>query len=438
MQTLADLTATELLDLLSKRKCSAEEIVESCIERVRCTEPVVRAFVEIDEEGALKQARECDRAGPVGLLHGIPFVVKDTVDVAGLHCSWGTQIHRSRVPEKDAVVVQRLRAAGAVILGTTVTTEYAMAKAGPTTNPHDRSRTPGGSSSGSGAAVAARMVPIAIGTQTLGSIIRPASFCGVFGLKPTFGAVPVEGTMPLSSHLDHVGPMARRIADIRLAFQVMSGADVARADSAGQELNRLPSATRVLRVEDPFPDRIEPPTRQALDRAQDCFKAAGCRVADVELPKRFTGLIECFQTIVFHDMAKNHGADRDRYEDQMSKRFLEIVDSGRRVSAALYEAALTEANYYRSYVVELLGEGTVILAPSTDGVAPPLSDATGDQKLQSLWSVTGVPSFAVPCGKVSSLPIGVQVVAAPRCEDLCLGASLVIESRFGVPALDQT
>jgi Asp-tRNA(Asn)/Glu-tRNA(Gln) amidotransferase A subunit family amidase len=135
-------------------------------------------------------------------------------------------------------------------------------------------------------------------------------------------------------------------------------------------------------------------------------------------------------------MAKNHGADRDRYEDQLSKRFLEIVDSGRRVSAAVYEAALTEANYYRSYVVELLREGTVILAPSTDGVAPPLSDATGDQKLQSLWSVTGVPSLAVPCGKVSGLPIGVQIFAVPRCEELCLSASTVIESRLGVPAPD--
>src|SRR4029079_6172457 len=221
MPELADLSACELRELQARKKCSAEEIVRSCFAKVRTLEPTVKAFVDIQEERALTEAQKMDRSPPPGPLHGIPVAVKDTVDVAGVRCVWGTEIHAERVPTRDATVVRRLRECGAVIIGTTVATECAIAMTGLTPNPHDASRSPGGSSSGSGAAVAARMVPIAVATQSVGSIIRPSSYCGVFGLKPSKGAISTEGVMPISKRLDHVGPMARSIADIALACSAM-------------------------------------------------------------------------------------------------------------------------------------------------------------------------------------------------------------------------
>jgi Asp-tRNA(Asn)/Glu-tRNA(Gln) amidotransferase A subunit family amidase len=426
---LADLSATELRHLLSRRDCSAADIVASCLKRIREREPVVKAFVDLDEEGAIAQAKACDRIPGKGVLHGIPVAVKDTVDVAGMRCTWGTPIYADRVPTKDAAVVRRLREAGAVIVGSTVTTGYAIARAGPTTNPHNPAHTPGGSSSGSGAAVAARMVPIAVATQSVGSIIRPSIFCGVFGLKPTLGAISTAGAMPLSPRLDHVGPMARTVEDIALTSAVMFGrepGDPGGMKIAPPQLPALPPSTRVLRVDGPLSDRIEAPTAAALDRAQRALEGAGLRVTAVDLPDRFSRLIACYETIIFRDLAERHGADYDQHADRMSERFREIIQVGRATTQDTYDAAVADAAFYRAHILELLAGDTVILTPATDGSAPKVSDRTGEQKLQSLWTVTGVPSLATPCGKVDGLPVGVQLVAAPGREDLALAAARLV------------
>ncbi len=426
---LADLSATELRHLLSRRDCSAVDIVASCLKRIREREPVVKAFVDLDEEGAVAQAKACDRIPAQGVLHGIPVAVKDTVDVAGMRCTWGTPIYADRVPATDAAVVRRLREAGAVIVGTTVTTEYAIAHAGPTTNPHNPAHTPGGSSSGSGAAIAARMVPIAVATQSVGSIIRPSIFCGVFGLKPTLGAISTAGAMPLSPRLDHVGPMARTVEDIALATEVMfgrEGGDAGGVEIAPPRLRALPPSTRVLRVDGPLSDRIEAPTAAALDRAQRALEGAGLQVSAVDLPDRFSRLIACYETIIFRDLAERHGADYDKHAHRMSERFREIIQAGRATTQDAYDAAVADAAFYRAHILELLAGDTVILTPATDGSAPKVSDRTGEQKLQSLWTVTGVPSLATPCGKVGGLPVGVQLVAAPGREDLALAVARVV------------
>jgi len=437
MTELADLSAFELHELQKQKKCSAEEIIRSCLDKVRALEPTIKAFMDIQEERAIAEARKLDQTPSSGKargqLHGIPIAVKDTVDVAGMRCGWGTEIHAKRVPAADATVVRHLRECGAVVIGTTVTTEYAIAKAGPTTNPHDPSKSPGGSSSGSGAAVAARMVPIAVATQSVGSIIRPSSYCGVFGLKPTKGTISAEGVMPISERLDHVGPMARTVADIGLACSAMFEPDHG-ADTVFP-VKPLADGAHVLRIDGPLQERIEPPTAEALERAQKAFEDAGLTVTEVELPERFSQLISCYETIVFRDLAVNHKSDLERFGKYMSPRLHEIMSFGLNATPTQYAQALEDADYYRGYIGQLLAGPTIILAPATDGYAPVLSDRTGEQKLQSLWTVAGVPSLATPCGKLDGLPLGVQIIAASGRDDLALAAAQLIERVYGRASL---
>ena len=425
-QVLSSLSATELTSRLNAGRCSAEEVTRSCLEKIAELDPQVRAFVDFNPDDAVRQAKALDKRGLSGPLHGIPVAVKDTVDVAGLRCTLGTSIYKDRRPAADSLVVKRLRDAGAVIIGTTVTTEYAMARAGPTRNPHNAAHTPGGSSSGSGAAVAALMVPLAVATQSVGSIIRPSTFCGIFGLKPTRGAIDTSGTMPLSPFLDSIGPMARTVDDISLASQVMFNPEYA----GNAVIGPASKPRRALRLDGPLQERIEPPTWEALKRAQSLFEANGIAVEHLTLPESFRGLINCYETIVFRDLARNHGGDRDRFPDQVSDRFRKIIDDGRAISDSTYDAAIADAGRYREEILKQLTPDTIIFTGATDGSAPLYSEETGQQKLQGLWTLAGVPSLAVPCGKVDGLPVGVQLIAPDSHEHVVLEAGRLFETNF--------
>jgi Asp-tRNA(Asn)/Glu-tRNA(Gln) amidotransferase A subunit family amidase len=401
---------------------TAEQLVGAALDRIRRRDPQIRAFVHFDDDGALEAARACDRekGGRCGPLHGVPVAVKEVFDVAGWPCPWGTPIHKRRVPTQDAPVVKRLKDAGAVIVGNVVSTEYAIARPGPTVNPHDAMRTPGGSSSGPAAAVAAGMVPMALGSQTIGSIVRPSLYCGVFGLKPTRGAIDPAGNMILSEHLDHVGPIARYVDDIALAFSVL-----AKSPPEGEGPARL----RVIHALGPFQSRVEKGTRVALERAKNAFAKTGIVVEELTLPAMFDGAWDDLQILLQFGIARHHGQDRDRAGDLMSERVRELIDAGRAIGEAEHTVALLRQEACRRELVKLFEPGVVVLAAAVDGVAPKRNDVdTGAPHLQALWTYAGLPTLAVPCGTLDGLPVGVQIVCGPGRESRILGAARRIES----------
>lgn len=438
---LTSLSACAAASAIRRGELGCEELVLAFLNRIARWEPQVHAFTDLDPDRAIEQARALDRqrGNRDGLLYGVPVAIKESFDVAGLRCTWGTPIHRERRPERDAQAVRRLRAAGAVVLGTTVCTEYTIAAAGPTLNPHDRNRTPGGSSSGSAAAVAARMAPLALGTQAVGSIVRPAIYCGVYGLKPTREAISTKGLMPVSRHLDHPGPMANSVEDLALACRVLFWRDQHDPASVGMPLpdaaEEMPS--RILLVEGPLRSRIEPATYFALGRATQLLseKAGDMRLRKVALPDDFDRAEDAIWTILSRDLARNHGIDRDRSGAHMSERLRSVIDRGRGTTQQEYDAALDQAARYRNYLLQLLESDSVILAPATDGVAPPLTEGTGSPALQGLWTLVGFPALAVPCCRFEGLPIGVQLIARPGRESLLFSTARMLVEMPGADRL---
>jgi Asp-tRNA(Asn)/Glu-tRNA(Gln) amidotransferase A subunit family amidase len=414
---------------------TSERLVSACIARIGEREPLVRAFVDLQPEQALARARELDRRRPEAHehLYGVPVAVKEAFDVEGFHCGWGTRIHTGRVASKDAAVVARLKAAGAVIIGTAVSTEYAIAAAGPTTNPHDPRRSPGGSSSGSAAAVASEMVPLALGSQSIGSIVRPSIYCGVLGLKPTRGAISTRGCMPLAQELDHVGPIARHVEDIALACRVAFGydpLDPVSVEVTPPDLDTAPPITNVLQVTGPLRDRVQEASSEAIQRATAAFRRSGVPVKTVDLPEDFDRIEDCIFTLLCRGIAAHHGADYDRHAELMSQRMRELVVRGRNIDSAEHAAAIDYARDLTNTLMQLLEPGTVIVNIATDGIAPALAEGTGSPLLQGLWTVTGLPALAVPCGAAGGMPIGIQLAAAPGQESLLLSAGKVLQQNL--------
>ncbi len=397
----------------------AVEAMRECIERIEALDPQIHAFVDFRADWALQQARAADDHGDRRRpLHGIPVAVKEVFDVAGMQCNWGTPIHAGRVPSRDAPVVNTLRSLGAIVVGTTVSTEYAIAAAGPTVNPHDSRRTPGGSSSGSAAAVAAGMVPLALGSQSIGSVVRPATYCGVWGLKPTKGVLSTRGVMVLSEQLDHVGLFARSGADMEYAWRALCQDDIAQ---------RMPSSLRVLGVSGPLRQRVQPASETALNRARALIRDAGLENAAFAAPDSFEQVEGHIFTILCRDMARHHGDDRRQFGAHMSARVRELIDRGSGISDDAYGEALAQAEAYREILLrELDIPGTVMLAAATDSTAPLMEEGTGSPLLQALWTLTGLPVLAVPCGEVGGLPVGVQLIAAPGQETLLFQVGSVL------------
>ncbi len=420
--SLTVLTATEAASGIAQGAISAEDYTRACLERIAAVEDGIGAFAHLDPEHALRQARACDEwrqsGKPIGPLHGVPVAIKDIIDTADYPTECGSAFLTGRRPSADATVVTRLRAAGAVIIGKTVTTEFAYFHPGKTRNPHNREHTPGGSSSGSAAAVAAGMVPLAIGTQTNGSIIRPASFCGVFAAKPTHGLVPRTGVLPLSHNLDHVGPYARSIEDLALILDVIAGYDPEDSDSrplGARDFRRIgseqfPLPPRFAFVRTPVWDKAEAYTR-------DAFEALAASLGDdcvtFDLPDSFADAWHALRIIMAADMAHNLGVYADRGASAVSDVFRKLMEQGRQSTAADYLAAQSLARTLRTSLDELFQmQFSALITPAAPGIAPKGLESTGNPVFNSLWSLTGLPSLSLPLLEYDGMPIGVQLVGA--------------------------
>jgi Asp-tRNA(Asn)/Glu-tRNA(Gln) amidotransferase A subunit family amidase len=416
------LSAVDAARAIRDGAVSAEQLVEACLARVRETDGEVQAWQYLDPAHALAQARARDRdrseGRPCGPLHGVPVGVKDIIDTEDMPTEDGTVLHAGRTPDRDATVVAMLRAAGAVIMGKTVTTECATYTPGKTRNPHNPAHTPGGSSSGSAAAVAAGMVPLALGSQTNGSVIRPASFCGVYGFKPTHGLIPRSGVMKLSRALDHVGVFARSIEDIALISEQLVGWDEADPDTrpraripfgevAAQE---PPLPPRLAFVKGPVWDRATPEAREAFE---ELAGELGERMAEVELPPSSERALEWHRIIMQAEMAANLDLEWEKGRDRLSESLRTQLASGRALSALDYQKALARIPLLNEAFAEIFREFDALLTPSAPGTAPHGLASTGDPAFCSLWTLCGMPAITLPLMRgENSLPMGVQLVGA--------------------------
>ena len=411
---------TEAAEHVREGRITSVELVQDCLARVDEIEPAVQAWAFLDREHALAQARELDlrraQGKAIGPLHGVPVGIKDIFDTSDYATELGSPLWAGRTPRRDAAAVARLRAAGAVIMGKTVTTEYAYYYPGKTRNPHDTSRTPGGSSSGSAAAVAAYMVPGAIGSQTNGSVIRPAAFCGVVGFKPTHGLIPRTGALMLSRTLDHVGMFARTVEDVALLAETLAGFDhddpdtrpVARPPFTAVATGQPPLPPRFAFVRSPVWDQSEPTTREAFD---ELVAALGDTVSEVELGPSYSAAIDFHRTIMEVEMAYNLHRDYEKGGDQLSAPLRGLIERGRTYSAVNYLAAVGAIAPLNEAIGSIFDEYDAIITPAAPGEAPRGIESTGNPIFCSLWTYLGTPAVTLPLMQSEAgMPLGVQLV----------------------------
>lgn len=414
------LSAVDAARMIGEGAINAVQLTEACLARVREVDADVQAWTFLDPEYALRQAqaRDADRreGHAIGPLYGIPVGIKDIIDTADMPTEDGTILHAGRSPVRDATVVAMLRAAGAVIMGKTVTTELATYTPGKTRNPHNSEHTPGGSSSGSAAAVASGMVPVALGSQTNGSVIRPAAFCGVYGFKPTRGLIPRGGVLKLSQTLDQMGVFARTLEDIALVAEQLVGHDV--LDPLTRPRARVPFV-EIAAEEPPLPPLLAYIKGPVWDRASEEMQEAfaelvaelGDRVVEVDLPDSGRQALDWHQTIMEAEMAANLDLEWEQGRDRLSESLRTQLARGRGVTALDYQRACARIPLINDGFDEIFERCDAILTPAVPGTAPRGLEATGDPAFCTLWSLCGMPALTLPLMRGGNgLPMGVQLV----------------------------
>jgi aspartyl-tRNA(Asn)/glutamyl-tRNA(Gln) amidotransferase subunit A len=444
---LTDLGVVDAAEAVVRGRVSSLALVEASLARIAATDPDLQAWVMVDTAGAFDAAaaRDSDLAAgrPSGPLHGVPIGIKDIIDVAGLPTRAGAAAFAHRLPDRDATLVARLRAAGAVIIGKTQTTEFAFKDPAPTCNPWASDRTPGGSSSGSAAAVAARHVPGAIGTQTVGSVLRPAAYCGVVGLKGGFGQVPLDGVAPLAPSFDHAGPIARSVADVARLEAVLAGesietvpageaGDAARHAAAAVSHPRLGVARELL-------DLAEPALRRHIEDVVARCRDDGAIIEDVALPSPIAGPVAAGRVILESEAAAVHRSMFAAHGDDYGPGIAGLVRAGLARRPAELAAAQRARAAYRDDIAPLLASVDALLSPVAPGPAPRRSEGTGDFTLCAPWSFIGVPSISLPTGLGGDgLPLALQLVAGVGRVDRLLATAAWCERVVGFDARPAT
>ncbi len=423
-------------------RLSPVELVRSCLERIERLEPQLQAWATLDAEAALAAAEACHtaiRQGHYrGLLHGIPIGLKDIFFTAGVKTSMGSPIYADFVPDYDATSVSRLKEAGAIMLGKAHTTEFAVLTPAPTRNPWNPEHTPGGSSSGSAAAVVADMCPGALGSQTYGSTIRPAAYCGCVGLKPSYGRISAYGVHPVAWSLDHVGIFSRSVADAAVLLQTLAGDDPhdpACSSAAVPDYSQAltdPQAPRLGIIREFFLERAEPETRTHLESVAQRLARAGARIVEVSMPASFTGAPEAAFQMLYAEAAAAHREVYAEHKARYSPQMRDIIEKGRALSAVDYAETRRHQQRFRHDLNAVCQTVDAVLAPSTPAPAPHGLDSTGDPAFNGPASFSGLPSLGLPSGlSAAGLPFGIQLMAGAFAEDKLLGVGGWCEQVLG-------
>lgn len=432
MKDLESLSASQAIKALSRREIKASDLLLSCLDRIGQKESQVKAWASLGKENALARAKSLDKGAITGLLHGLPIGVKDLFDTYDLPTSYGSAIYSNHYPSSDAVSVALLRQAGGIILGKTVSTEFASFKQSLTTNPHDKAFTPGGSSSGSAAAVADFMVPLATGSQTAGSIIRPASFCGVVGFKPSYGKISVAGVKSLAMSLDTLGCFGRTVEDVGLGVAAMSGDHQL---AKFEELHNKPRIA-VCKTTDWAYAQKETATALATARhAAESFSKGA--ISDLALPSSCDQITQVQTRIMLSELARSLTFEKEHFSKKLSPLLIKQLHDGTAISYEQYAVDLLAAQAARDAVTILFTNNVdILIAPSAIGEAPAIKEGTGDPIFCRGWTILGLPCINLNIGSgPNGLPVGVQLIAGPGKDHFLLSVARAFAKSLPDPVL---